>query len=121
MPKTWPTTCPIGPRFLRVHVPLRDQLIVQHEFPGADQEVHHGVVGHLLGAERGGVRQDHTVAGGGVQIKVIEAVAERHQALAAPVQAHVREGGLVEAVALHHRDVHVTQRLGQRRAVAAFS
>ena len=55
-----------------------------------------------------------------VQIQVVVAVAEGDQALAAAVQAHMREGGLVEAVALDHRDVDVAQRLGQFRGAVAL-
>ena len=33
-----------------------DQLVVQHELPGADQEMHDRMVRHFLGAEGGRVR-----------------------------------------------------------------
>ena len=99
---------------------VSDQLVMQHELPGADQEVHDGVVRHLLGAERRCVRQDHAVRRRRVQIEMVVAMAEGDQALAAAVQAHVREGGRVEPVALDHRGVYITQRLGQLRDAMAL-
>ena len=117
MPKTWPTTCPIGARFLRVHVPLRTSLSCSTNFREQTRKCiivwfdTSSVPNEAVFARMTPLRR------GRVQIEMIEAVAERDQALAAAVQAHVREGGLVEAVALHHRDVHIAQRLGQRRAV----
>src|SRR5882724_13549030 len=44
---------------------------------------------------------------------MVVAVAERDQALAAAVHAHVRKSGAVKAVALEHRDIRTLQRLDQ--------
>ena len=51
---------------------------------------------------------------------MIEAVAEGHQALAASVQAHMREGSRVESVALKHRDIDVAERLNELGGVATL-
>lgn len=97
-----------------------DQLVVQHELSGTHEKMHHRVVRHLLGAERGGICQDDPVGSRCVKIQMIVAVAERHQTLAAAVQAHVRESRLIKPVALRHRSVDVAQRFDQVRDAAAF-
>ena len=51
---------------------------------------------------------------------MVEAVAERDEAFAAAVQAHVRKGSLVEAVALDHDGVRVAHRLSELRAAVAL-
>ena len=82
--------------------------------------MHHRVVRHLLGAERGGVGEDDTVARGFVQVQMVVAMAEGHQALATPMQPHRRKGGTIEPVALQHGDIDVAQRLLEIGDVFAF-
>src|SRR4051794_17286156 len=50
---------------------------------------------------------------------MVEAVAERDETFAAAVQAHVRKGAEVEAVALQHGDIHILQRLDEIISAAA--
>src|SRR5215212_5665825 len=51
---------------------------------------------------------------------MIEAVPERHESLAAAMQAHLRENAVVEAVALQHGDVYIAQCFSELSTVLAF-